>query len=105
MVGAKDDASLQVPSQEPLNVIQQIQQAAQDLATSENNVAQAVIPVQATQVQNVAPPMPVPQVQNNVTNAPVGQVPNIMQPVPVAIPGLPGFVLPLGINAQIQCYG
>jgi hypothetical protein len=45
--------------------------------------------------------VPVPQVQNNAANAPVAQVPNAMQPVLLAIPGLPGFVLPPGINAQI----
>jgi hypothetical protein len=73
----------------------------QNLATPGNNIAQAIVPMQAMQVQNVAPPMPVPQVQNNAANAPVGQVPNVMQPMPVAILGLPGFVLLMGINAQI----
>jgi hypothetical protein len=101
VVGAKDGAPAQAPPQQLLNMIQQIQQAAQNLATPGNNVAQAIVPMQATQVQNVALPMPVAQVQNNAANAPVAQVPNAMQPMPVPIPGLPGFVLPMGINAQI----
>jgi hypothetical protein len=56
VVGAKDDALLQELPQHPLNMIQQIQQAAQNFAVPGNNVAQAVVPAQAAQVQNVAPP-------------------------------------------------
>jgi hypothetical protein len=82
-------------------MIQQIQRAVKDLAMPGKNIAQAIIPTQATQVQNVASPMPVPQVQNNMANAPVGQVPNVMQSAPVAILGLPGFILLTSINAQI----
>jgi hypothetical protein len=66
-----------------------------------NNIAQAIVPIQVMQVQNLAPPTPVPQVQNNVANAPVAQVPNVTQPAPVAIPGLLGFILKTGTNAQI----
>jgi hypothetical protein len=125
VVGAKDGAPAQAPPQQPLNMIQQIQQAVHNLAPPGNNVPQAVVPAQAAQVQNVADPMPVAPVHNNMANAPVAQVPNAVQPVPVApvqnnaannpvvqvpndvqpmpvpIPGLPGFVLPTGVNAQI----
>ena len=46
--------------------------------------------------------LPASQVQNNMASAPVAQVPNAAQPVQVAIPGLPRFVLLTGINnAQI----
>ena len=61
--GAKDGAPAQAPPQQLLNMIQQIQQAAQNLAAPGNNVAQAVVPVQAAQVQNVALPMPIAQVK------------------------------------------
>jgi hypothetical protein len=102
VVGAKDGAPAQAPPQQLFNIIQQIQQAAQNLATLGKNVAQAVVPMQATQVQNVALPMPVAQVQNNAANTPVAQIPNAMQPMPVPFPGLLRFILQMSIDAQIS---
>ena len=47
-------------------------------------------------------PCLLPKLKNNTANTPIAQVPNVMQPMPVPILGLPGFVLPMGINAQIS---
>jgi hypothetical protein len=89
VIGAEDGAPAQAPPQQPLNVIQQIMQAAHNLTPPGNKVPNAVQPA------------PVTPVQNNTANTPVVQVANDVQPMPVPIPGLPGFVLPTGVNVQI----
>jgi hypothetical protein len=49
-IAAENGAPAQAPPQQPLNVIQQIQQAAHNTVTPGNNIPQAVVPVQAKMV-------------------------------------------------------